>query len=154
MQNFYRKTYSTFPRGIESLRQKRRHCVKRLTSKTYSTFPRGIERIPRCLGNLAGQNSKTYSTFPRGIESNQYSTYRIDLLFVRPIRHSHGELKAGTISHGLPDTAVRPIRHSHGELKGEPHRITVKCPLTSKTYSTFPRGIERKLNLPHLYTPL
>ena len=41
---------------------------------------------------------------------------------VRPIRHSHGELKASSLIHHrniFPAPRVRPIRHSHGELKEE-----------------------------------
>ena len=40
---------------------------------------------------------------------------------VRPIRHSHGELKDDENGdfHRVEDYPVRPIRHSHGELKDE-----------------------------------
>ena len=118
-----------------------------MVSKTYSTFPRGIESslyfyIFGKIGNivrpirhshgelkeathpaplvLTSQESKTYSTFPRGIES-----WHSDKLIgnrpvaqVRPIRHSHGELKVKIYLSGYSRCeVVRPIRHSHGELK-------------------------------------
>ena len=89
---------------------------------------------------------KTYSTFPRGIESNRRdSAPYIIKASVRPIRHSHGELKA-TISLPCEDeyNIVRPIRHSHGELKaGSGGKLMISTAVSGKTYSTFPRGIER-----------
>ena len=64
---------------------------------------------------------KTYSTFPRGIESLLFLRLQhIFLQLVRPIRHSHGELKDRTSWCCCANTeTVRPIRHSHGELKGK-----------------------------------
>ncbi len=72
---------------------------------------------------------KTYSTFPRGIESeanNIFNTYHNG---VRPIRHSHGELKE--------------------ERGGRPYELN---PAPSKTYSTFPRGIESRVVQPSTTT--
>ena len=67
---------------------------------------------------------------------------QVELACVRPIRHSHGELKGIILLLKLRTLAVRPIRHSHGELKGTVINSR-KCRLgLSKTYSTFPRGIE------------
>ena len=43
---------------------------------------------------------------------------------------------------------VRPIRHSHGELKVNCIKPQAPAGLLGKTYSTFPRGIERDANIP------
>ena len=66
-----------------------------MSCKTYSTFPRGIEReVFNAFLDLYYHSGKTYSTFPRGIESeSRLRPYR-RASQVRPIRHSHGELKA------------------------------------------------------------
>ena len=145
--------------------------IEFLESKTYSTFPRGIESIVPELLFGARLQSKTYSTFPRGIESQQSGTEGFDgRCVVRPIRHSHGELKErqchslcklaeicktySTFPRGIEsepiknyeyDTVnneVRLIRHSHGELKERKAFIKRQIKTLSKTYSTFPRGIE------------
>ena len=115
--------------------------------KTYSTFPRGIESGQYTgLKDRNGKESKTYSTFPRGIERYHFFERLIVVRFcVRPIRHSHGELKVEFLNPLINffPSSVRPIRHSHGELK-----VMFRVKFTiweyiSKTYSTFPRGIER-----------
>ena len=67
-----------------------------------------------------GFSGKTYSTFPRGIESVPHRPQNKNQSpKVRPIRHSHGELKDLHSVWDIVDRRrlVRPIRHSHGELK-------------------------------------
>ena len=76
-----------------------------------------------CQNALAGWLSRitgrTYSTFPRGIERDGHQrNERGNTRTVRPIRHSHGELKSDWSNiTNTPSNAVGPIRHSHGELK-------------------------------------
>ena len=93
----YRKTYSTFPRGIERFDILHIDLLGDM-GKTYSTFPRGIEsELFRVDGKIKATR-KTYSTFPRGIERpHKYTIISFYIFQVRPIRHSHGELKVSKI---------------------------------------------------------
>ena len=101
--SFESKTYSTFPRGIESQRTIVLELQGLANSKTYSTFPRGIERNPEELLMLLESGSKTYSTFPRGIESLASGLALANCRqAVRPIRHSHGELKVRNSPYAIP----------------------------------------------------
>ena len=102
-------------------------------------------------------HSKTYSTFPRGIERKKLLPWSSERRRVRPIRHSHGELKDAVVQYMIVERFYQSKTYSTFPRGIEsPYFFPplVFYYLAGKTYSTFPRGIEsllRRLNCDFLY---